>query len=111
MQHLRIQPGTIIKVQNASLPKGTFVKLRPQTKAQGALPGEEAPGSRGGSAVLGITVRGGSGASSHVAASFPRRAHILLPHFSGIGADGCHFTTHANRANLYHNEDLFCFLQ
>eukprot|EP00667_Euglena_gracilis_P012658 EG_transcript_13015 len=32
MQHLRIQPGTIIKVQNASLPKGTFVKLRPQTK-------------------------------------------------------------------------------
>jgi len=32
MQHLRVKPGAIITVRNVSLPKGTFVKLRPQTK-------------------------------------------------------------------------------
>jgi ubiquitin fusion degradation protein 1 len=32
MEHLRVKPGTIISVKNASLPKGKFVKLRPQTK-------------------------------------------------------------------------------
>jgi len=30
---LKLKPGQIINVQNANLPKGTFVKIRPQQKA------------------------------------------------------------------------------
>eukprot|EP01080_Neovahlkampfia_damariscottae_P011983 gene11983-5384_t len=32
-QHLGIKPGEIITIKNATLPKGTFTKLRPQQKA------------------------------------------------------------------------------
>eukprot|EP01004_Peranema_trichophorum_P007144 NODE_5934_length_949_cov_15.904358_g5347_i0.p1 GENE.NODE_5934_length_949_cov_15.904358_g5347_i0~~NODE_5934_length_949_cov_15.904358_g5347_i0.p1 ORF type:complete len:290 (-),score=33.18 NODE_5934_length_949_cov_15.904358_g5347_i0:78-893(-) len=32
MEHLRVTQGQIITIQNASLPKGCFVKIRPQSK-------------------------------------------------------------------------------
>eukprot|EP01027_Heterolobosea_sp_BB2_P013897 GEZU01019999.1.p1 GENE.GEZU01019999.1~~GEZU01019999.1.p1 ORF type:complete len:295 (+),score=66.54 GEZU01019999.1:71-886(+) len=32
LQHLRLQPGQIVTVRSATLPKGTYVKIRPQTK-------------------------------------------------------------------------------
>jgi ubiquitin fusion degradation protein 1 len=33
MQNLGIEHGDLVKVESATLPKGTYVKLRPQTKA------------------------------------------------------------------------------
>lgn len=32
-QHLQLKPGEIVVVKNATLPKGTYVKIRPQQKA------------------------------------------------------------------------------
>jgi ubiquitin fusion degradation protein 1 len=32
MQNLLLQEGDIVKLKSISLPKGTFVKLRPQSK-------------------------------------------------------------------------------
>ena len=33
MQNLGVEHGDLVKVESATLPKGTYVKLRPQTKA------------------------------------------------------------------------------